>query len=248
MTETTHRSLTDILADLANFTVANSGAAAIYFYHELENALRAQLTQPPAAVPETGAVAESLAFLDRHWASIVSRMDNTDGLVAIATLANVVRDQIRPLPEGEAERLAAQADSNARTMAPPVPDVTVNGNYTVRAVLPGHPAERGLLQSWWVACQETTDGGHWVTWEAYRMDGPSAGHLAYNAGHYFHSPDPAANRTRALGDLAVRAGLMSEMADRIADEVTRYHAITGPYTTGEREDRRMASRLRRWAA
>jgi hypothetical protein len=38
------------------------------------------------------------------------------------------------------------------------------------------------------------------------------------------------------------------MAPRIANEVTRYHAVTGPYTTGEREDRRMASRLRKWAA
>jgi hypothetical protein len=249
MTETTHRSLTDILADLANFTVANSGAAAIYFYHELEDTLRAQLTQPPAAIPETGAVAESLAFLDRHWASVVSRMDNTDGLIAIATLASTVRDKIRPLPEGEAERLAAQAERDARTMAPPVPGVTVNAGHTVRAVLPGHPAGSGLLESWWVAAELDR---LWVTWEAYRLDGSQAGRLAYNAGHYFQSPTRACreglNRTRALGDLAVRAGLMPEMAARIADEVTRYHAVTGPYTTGEREDRRMASRLRKWAA
>jgi hypothetical protein len=134
-------------------------------------------------------------------------------------------------------------------MAPPVPGVTVNAGYTIRAVLPGHPAGDGLLESWWVAAEQD---GLWVTWEAYRLDGSQAGRLAYNAGSYFQSPTRACreglNQTRALGDLAVRAGLMSEMAARIANEVTRYHAVTGPYTTGEREDRRMASRLRKWAA
>lgn len=160
-------------------------------------------------------------------------------------LAEAVRRELAPLPEGEAERLAAQAEADARTMAPPVPGVTRNAGYTVQAVMPGGPAEPGSLAYWWVACEDA-ERGAWVTWEAYAMDGRLAGHLAYNAGHYYTGPDPAGNKSQALADLAVRAGTMTQMALRIADEITRYHG-DGPYTASEKEDRRMASRLRRWA-
>lgn len=159
-------------------------------------------------------------------------------------LEDAVRAEFAPLPEGETDELAAQADRAARTMAPPAPDVTQNAGYTVRAVLPGHPAERGLLQSWWVAA-ERADDGEWVTWEAYALDHPGKiGTLAYNSGHYFNAVSGpsglgrAASKRRALADLAVRAGLTREIALRIADEMTR----PGHDTTAE--DKRAARRLR----
>lgn len=158
-----------------------------------------------------------------------------------------VRAQLAPLPEGEADRLAEAAERDARTMAPPVPGVTANAGYTIRAVLPGHPASDGLLASWYVACEAESISGAWVTWTAYALDHPGReGYLSYDAGHYYDGPDPADNRDRALSDLAIRAGLMSGVGLRIAEEVTRYHDLTAPFTTGQAEDRRMAARLRKW--
>lgn len=204
MTETTERrDLGAILADLADFTVASTGARAISLYHELEDALRARLV---------------------------------------------------PLPEGEAERLAEAAERAARTMAPPVPGVTANAGYTVRAVICLHPHQNGLLESWAVACEDP-ERGVWATWTAYALDHPGRiGQLAYDTGHYFDMVSGpsglgrADNKRRALADLAIRAGLMSEIGLRIADEITRYHDLTGPYTTGRTEDRRMARRLRKWCS
>jgi len=103
-----------------------------------------------------------------------------------------------------ARELAAEAAREARTMAPPVPGITQNAGWTVRAVLPGHDASPGLLRSWWVAAEQ--DGG-WVTWEAYELDGSQAGKLAYNAGHYYDMNSPASNRHQALANLAERAGI-----------------------------------------
>ena len=135
----------------------------------------------------------------------------------------------------------AEAEHAAQTTAPPAPDVTVNAGYIVRAVMPGHPAEPGLLASWWVACEDAQRGA-WVTWEAYAMDGERAGFLAYNAGHYFtregHPEDAGANKRKALADLAVRAGTMPQMALRIADEI-----IGRPDSSDE--DRRVTRRLRK---
>jgi hypothetical protein len=146
-------------------------------------------------------------------------------------LEDTLRAQLASLPEGAAGRMAAEADRAARTMAPPVPGVSQNSGYTVRAVIHMHDAEPGLLEQWVVACQGSS--GEWVTWNAYSQ----GGRLAYEAGNYFGSTGERANRRAALADLAIRAGTMSDVGLRIAHEVTRYHDI---------EDRRMASRLRRW--
>jgi hypothetical protein len=135
-------------------------------------------------------------------------------------------------------------------MAPPVPGVTRNAGYVVRAVIHAHDAVPGLLAAWWVACE--SDNGAWVTWNAYMRDGTEAGQLAYDGGHYFtgpghldhralhdgYSPD---NKQAALTDLAIRAGLMRPVALRVADEIDAW-------TYAEPEDRRMASRLRRYLA
>jgi hypothetical protein len=150
------------------------------------------------------------------------------------------------VPEGYADELAAEAEHAARTMAPPVPDVTRNAGYTVRAVMPGHPAGNDLLASWWVAAEDIADGG-WVTWEAYALNGEQAGQLSYNAGHYFDGTDQAVNRRGALANLAVRAGTMPEMAHLIAAEVMRYAGNILPPSV-KAEDQRMASRLRKWAS
>ena len=111
----------------------------------------------------------------------------------------------------------AQADATRKPdparMAPPVPGITVNAGYVIRAVLPGHPAGNGLLESWWVAAERGKPGDEdheWVTWEAYALDGDQAGRLAYNAGHYFYSGAPAANKQDALLDLARRAGIIRD--------------------------------------
>ena len=101
MNGTQTRDLTAILADLANFTVASSGARAVVLYHELEDAVRAQLA---------------------------------------------------PLPEGEADAMAAEAERAARTMAPPVPGVTSHNGYTVRAVIYDHAHADGYLE----ACGKST--------------------------------------------------------------------------------------------
>ena len=158
-------------------------------------------------------------------------------------LEDTLNARLAPLPEGEAERMAAEADRAARTMAPPAPDVTRNAGYTVRAVLPGHPAEPGLLESWWVAAEDA-DRSAWVTWEAYKMDGTQAGKLAYNAGTYFDTAsDPEVNRRRALADLSVRAGLMPTVALRIADEMI--HGDGRVLDPVQPAARRAASYLRR---
>jgi len=134
----------------------------------------------------------------------------------------------------------------AALLARPIPDVTRNASYTVRAVMSGHPAEPGLLASWWVAAESDADN-QWVTWEAYALDGSQAGRLGFNAGHYFGGPDQAVNKRGALADLAVRAGTMPEMAHRIADEVMRYAGnVNSPAVAPE--DKRMANRLRKWAS
>jgi hypothetical protein len=161
-------------------------------------------------------------------------------------LETAVRAGLAPLPEGETGRMAAEADRAARTMAPPAPDVTRNVGYTVRAVMPGHPAGSGLLASWWVAAENTADS-QWVTWEAYALDGSRAGFLAYNAGHYFGGPDQAVNKRGALADLGIRAGTMPDTALIIADEVMRYAGnVNSPAVAPE--DKRMARRLRKWAS
>lgn len=187
---TATRDLAEILADLADFTVARTGATAITLYHELEDVLRARLV---------------------------------------------------PLPESETERLAAQAGRDARTMAPPVPNVTQHSGYTVRAVINHNPKVPGLLEAWWVAL-ENPERGAWVTWNAYAGDpaGSQPGRLSYDGGHYFGSPDPQANKKAAYADLAVRAGTMAGVAILIAQDVLSYDSSP--------ENRRMASRLRKWAA
>lgn len=194
------RPLTEILTDLADFTVASTGTKAIKLYHELEDAVRAELA---------------------------------------------------PLPEGEAERMAEQAERAARTMAPPVPGVTRNAGYIVRAVIYDHPHANGLLEAWWVAAEHPD--GRWVTWHAYKQDGSRAGTLSYDAGHYYDNPvHSEQNKRAALADWALRAGLMIPVAQRIADQIladtdsNRY-----PYATPDKnrtENRRMARRLRQWAA
>jgi len=194
MNGTQTRDLTAILADLADFTVASSGARAVVLYHELEDAVRAQLA---------------------------------------------------PLPEGEADAMAAEAERAARTMAPPVPGVTSHNGYTVRAVIYDHAHADGYLEAWRVAGEDPE--GRWVTWNAYAGDpsGSQAGRLSYDTGSYFGSPDPALNRTRALADLAVRAGILAGVARRIADEIlSRPGTALFPVPA---EDTRMARRLRAWA-
>lgn len=193
-------------------------------------------------------ISDALARLDRAWVSIVTKLGNGDSLDAIASLAVAVRDQTRPLPPGKAGRMAREAEHAARTMAPPVPGVTVNPGtgHVVRAAIYLNPRSGGLLESWAVACEHPQDGT-WVTWIAYATDRKGhEGTLVYDAGNYCHAPDPAANRSRALADLAIRAGVMGEVGLRIADEIVRYHKLTAPFTTGEVEDKRMASRLRKW--
>lgn len=160
-------------------------------------------------------------------------------------LADAVRAELAPLPAGEAGRMAAEAERAARTMAPPVPGVTQNTGYTVRAVIHVHDAKPGLLAAWVVACEDA-GRGTWVTWDAYCQDGKQAGFLAYNDGHYFNSPARACrdglNRQRALADLAARAGLMPEVAQLIADE------MSGTARTAAAEDRRAARRIRAFFA
>jgi hypothetical protein len=113
---------------------------------------------------------------------------------------------ITPGSEGknETERMAAQADHAARTMAPPVPGITVNAGYTVRDVIYANPAGGGLLESWWVAAEDP-ERGEWVTWVAYAQDGSHAGQLAYTWGHY----DGLTSHAAALQDLAIRAGIVT---------------------------------------
>ena len=156
-------------------------------------------------------------------------------------LEDAVRAALTPV-RGGTDALAAQAERNARTMAPPVPGVTRNAGYTVRAVIHAHDAERGLLAAWWVA-GEDPERGAWVTWNAYELDGSRAGRLSYDAGHYFTTMDPEVNKRRALADLAVRAGLMSTIALRIADEITQ-HEERAP-DPAPPAARRAASYLRR---
>jgi hypothetical protein len=119
----------------------------------------------------------------------------------------------------------------------PIPGVTRNAGYTVRAVMPDGEA-------WWVAAEDPARGD-WVTWHCAAGTGDFEGKLGYAWGNYFGSSDHAANRQRALADLAARAGTTRTMAVRIADEITRYHRP--PLTPAEREDKRTASRLRKWA-
>lgn len=181
----------------------------------------------------------------RSLADILADLDGVSTAGQRLTLAReletAVRAQLAPLPDGEAEAMAAQAEAAARTMAPPVPGVTRNGSHVVRAVIYAHPHQDGLLESWFVAAEDP-ERGEWVTWNAYRRDGSQAGTLSYDAGHYFaHPAGSKVNRRDALADLAVRAGLMPEMAGRIANEVEGYHGFT------PREDVRMARRLRKWA-
>jgi hypothetical protein len=126
----------------------------------------------------------------------------------------------------------------AEQTAPPRPDFTVNQDFTVRAVLPGSPAEPGYRQSWWVAAERASDGA-WVTWAAYR-NADQGGKLSYDGGHYETVRSAAENKDRALADLAVRAGLMPGVAREIAWEVLSL-------THAEPEDKRMGHRLLRWA-
>lgn len=106
----------------------------------------------------------------------------------------------------------------AEQAAPPRPDFTVNQGFTIRAVLPGHPPEPGLLESWWVAAERAEDG-EWVTWEAYRLDGEQAGKLGYSSGDYLGGTDPDRNRHDAMTDLARRAGLIPGIARHITADL-----------------------------
>src|SRR5262249_6225259 len=69
----------------------------------------------------------------------------------------------------------------------PVPGVTRNAGYTVRAVMPNG------RDGWYVAAEDA-DRGTWVTWACAAVDGE----LAYAWGHYFHSGNQGENRTGAL--------------------------------------------------
>lgn len=123
---------------------------------------------------------------------------------ALWNLAEAVRAELAPVPD--TAELAAEAERAARTMAPPVPGVTRNAGYTVRAVIHMADAEPGSL-AWWLVAAEDAGRDAWVTWNAYAQDGPRAGQLSYDAGHYFHTPDAARNRSAALRSLARRAGV-----------------------------------------
>ena len=179
--------------------------------------------------------------------TLLDEIDRTDKggsenawVCALTDLAAAVRTQLAPLPEGETERMAAQADRAARTMAPPVPGVTRNAGYIVRAVIHMHPHEDGLLEQWIVAAKDAAGTPNWVTWNAYQRDDSQAGTLAYDGGHYFFSPNPVVNRRAALADLAERAGLVPDMAQRIASLIGN-----GPLSTAE--EKRVARGLRRFS-
>jgi len=178
----------------------------------------------------TLSVTEALARLDRASAGGMGQ-----DITALAALADAVRAELAPLPEGEAERMAEQAAHDARTMAPPVPGVTVNSGHVIRAII----TTGGQNPAWFVTAEDP-ERGRWVTWLAeMSRSGERAGRLAYSGGHYFWSQDA---RQRALADLAKRAGLLYDIAPLIAAEMTRYeHSTTA-------EDKRAARRLRTWAA
>lgn len=161
--------------------------------------------------------------LDRISADILAVREEHDPIAALAVIAGELRKQA--------------------TAAPPRPDVTRNVDWIIRAVMPGHPAEPGLYQSWYVAAERDDGCGDWVTWEAYL---PETGRLAYTAGHYEVVHSPAENKRLALADLAVRAGLLRGVALRVADEVASSHR-PDLQLPADREDRRMAARLRKWA-
>ena len=165
--------------------------------------------------------------------------ENTTAMSVTEALAEVDRASAGGMGQNIAALVNLAAAVRAtRTMASPAPDVTQNAGYTVRAVMPGHPAGNGLLESWYVAAEN--DNGSWVTWEAHALDGNQAGRLAYNAGHYFTSTDAALNRRHALADLAVRAGTMADMAERIANTIVNRTRATD-------EEKRTARSLRAWA-
>jgi hypothetical protein len=197
---------------------------------------------------EPRSVTEALAEVDAEAARYeAAGYHGTDEYVdVLERLVSAVRAELSQ-PSDVAE-LAAQAERDARTMAPPVPGVTRHNGYIMRAVINRNPKVPGYLEAWWVAGEDPVTR-HWVTWNAYAGDpaGSRPGRLSYDGGHYFDGPDAQANKRRAMGDLAERAGTMPEMARRIAAEVTRYHPEHGPYTAGQQADRRMASRLRKWA-
>jgi hypothetical protein len=192
------------------------------------NDVKITMAQALAGMTETWREAAALSRRDREGDERLEANED----IAVATTLDTCAEQI--------ELLLTTAATDPARMAPPAPDVSRNAGYTIRAVLPGHPAMAGLLESWWVAAEDA-ERSQWVTWEAYRMDGSQEGRLAYNAGTYFHGPDQSDNKRRALADLAIRAGAMRAMAERIAGEM-----ISGPDVTAE--TRRAARGLRRWAA
>lgn len=150
----------------------------------------------------TEAVTEALERVSHFQQDYAPGHADAQELEALRLLADAVRAELAPLPEGEAERMAAEADRDARTMAPPVPGVTQNAGYTIRDVIYANPAGSGLLESWYVTA-ENAGRGAWVTWVAYAMDGRNAGRLAYTWGHY----NGLTTRAAALRDLASRAGI-----------------------------------------
>lgn len=121
----------------------------------------------------------------------------------LAELAGVLNagDNLNVWEDGVAELITLTREMLAR----PIPGETVNVGYVIRHVIDGHPAEPGLLRSWWVAGER--EDGAWVTWEAAALDGSMSGSIGYNAGDYFGNDDPAVNRRRALRSLAERAGV-----------------------------------------
>jgi hypothetical protein len=191
-----------------------------------------------ASAPSDTPVADALAGVDAAQGNDAGQfgLGPVRELAALRDLAEAVRAELtRP---SDSAAMAAEADRDARTMAPPVPGVTVNAGYTVRAVIHMHDAVPGLLAEWLVACEN--ERGEWAAWHAYMQDGPQAGRLSYDGGHYFQHPaGTRVNRTDALADLAVRAGTVHAVAERIA-------ATIEGNTYAAAEDKRMAARLRKY--
>jgi hypothetical protein len=207
--------------------------------------------QPPAA-NEWGAFSPPQATTHRDLRAILA--DLADFTVASTRekalslyheLEDAVSARLAPLPEGETDTIAAEAERAARAMAPPVPGVTRHNDYIIRAVIYNHAHANGYLEAWWIAGEDPCNG-HWVTWNAYAGDpaGSRAGRLSYDGGHYFESTSAADNKRMALADLAERAGLLPEVARMAADEMTRKrygHTVTA-------EDKRAARGIRRYFA
>jgi hypothetical protein len=149
----------------------------------------------------------------------------------IRELLTLLADPHAPMLPGERAELAGLV---RLLLARPIPDQTVNAGYIVQHVIDGYPREPGAYRSWLVACEDPATG-EWVTWECYVMDdGEHPGRLAYGAGHYFYSSDPAINKHRALRDLARRAGVPVATVSMDTDE-TLSRLTDWPYDLNYKE-------------